>query len=95
MTSPAATPYPTSDAAYSTAASPSPLLQAALAKLAATDTVVLSRFAYLRRRGTDMVLESPRSAALFRIADPHVAATIAVLSTPLHGSAPERPATSC
>ena len=52
------------------------------AKLAATDTVVLSRFAYLRRRGTDMVLESPRSAALFRIADPNVAATIAVLSTP-------------
>jgi SagB-type dehydrogenase family enzyme len=53
-----------------------------VAKLNATDTVVLSRFAYLRRRGNDMVLESPRSSALFRICDPKVAATIAMLSTP-------------
>jgi SagB-type dehydrogenase family enzyme len=53
-----------------------------VAKLSATDTVALSRFAYLRRRGNDMVLESPRSAALFRICDPKIAATIAMLSTP-------------
>jgi len=39
------------------------------AKCSASDTVVLSRFAYLRRRGNDMVLESPRAAALFRICD--------------------------
>lgn len=44
--------------------------------------LVLSRFAYLRRRGNDMVLESPRSGALFRICDPKVAAAIAMLSAP-------------
>ena len=53
-----------------------------MAKLNATDTVALSRFAYLRRRGDDMVLESPRSPALFRICDQRIAATIATLSTP-------------
>jgi len=53
-----------------------------VAKLNAADTVALSRFAYLRRRGNDMVLESPRSTALFRICDPKIAATIAMLSTP-------------
>lgn len=53
-----------------------------VAALKATDIVALSRFAYLRRRGNDMVLESPRSKALFRICDPKVAATIATLSTP-------------
>lgn len=53
-----------------------------VAKLGATDTVVLSRFAYMRRRGNDMVLESPRAKALFRICDPKIAATIAMLSTP-------------
>jgi SagB-type dehydrogenase family enzyme len=46
------------------------------------DVVVLSRFAYLRRRGSDMVLESPRADALFRICDPKIAAVIAVLATP-------------
>jgi SagB-type dehydrogenase family enzyme len=46
------------------------------------ETVVLSRFAYLRRRGNEMVLESPRAGALFRICDPEVAAAIAKLSTP-------------
>ncbi|ACA18332.1 conserved hypothetical protein [Methylobacterium sp. 4-46] len=46
------------------------------------DSVVLSRFAYLRRRASDMVLESPRSAALFRIGDPAVAALLAGLSEP-------------
>ena len=30
------------------------------------DTIVLSRFAYLRRRGGEMVLESPRAGALFQ-----------------------------
>jgi hypothetical protein len=34
-----------------------------VAKLAAGDRVVLSRFAYLRRRGNEMILESPRSAS--------------------------------
>jgi SagB-type dehydrogenase family enzyme len=46
------------------------------------DVLVLSRFAYLRRRGSEMVLESPRAGALFRICDPDVAAAIARLSTP-------------
>ena len=51
-------------------------------KLGDADTIVLSRFAYLRRRGNEMVLESPRAAALFRIRDPKIAAALAVLSTP-------------
>jgi SagB-type dehydrogenase family enzyme len=46
------------------------------------DIVVLSRFAYLRRRGSEMVLESPRASALFRICDASVAAAIAKLATP-------------
>jgi SagB-type dehydrogenase family enzyme len=50
--------------------------------LADADTLVLSRFAYLRRRGNDMVLESPRAGALFRICDPAIAAAIASLSAP-------------
>jgi SagB-type dehydrogenase family enzyme len=53
-----------------------------VAKCGATDSVVLSRFAYLRRRGNDMVLESPRSAALFRICDPRLASLLATLSSP-------------
>jgi SagB-type dehydrogenase family enzyme len=53
-----------------------------MAKLNATDTVALSRFAYLRRRGNEMVLESPRSPALFRICDPRIAATLVTLSAP-------------
>ncbi len=52
------------------------------AKLASGDTIVLSRFAYLRRRGNEMVLESPRAGALFRICDPAIAATLAALSQP-------------
>lgn len=52
------------------------------AKLGESDTVVLSRFAYLRRRGNEMVLESPRARALFRICDPAIAATLAALSRP-------------
>jgi SagB-type dehydrogenase family enzyme len=51
-------------------------------KLGDTETVVLSRFAYLRRRGNEMVLESPRAGALFRICDAKVAAAIALLSKP-------------
>jgi SagB-type dehydrogenase family enzyme len=51
-------------------------------KLGDDETVVLSRFAYLRRRGSEMVLESPRAGALFRICDPKIAAAIALLSTP-------------
>jgi SagB-type dehydrogenase family enzyme len=52
------------------------------APLGNSDTVVLSRFAYLRRRANDMVLESPRAAAVFRLCDPKIAAAIPVLSTP-------------
>ena len=51
-------------------------------KLGDTDKIVLSRFAYSRRRGNDMVLESPRAGALFRICDPKIAAALATLSTP-------------
>jgi SagB-type dehydrogenase family enzyme len=46
------------------------------------DVLVLSRFAYLRRRGSEMVLESPRASALFRLCDATIAAAIARLSTP-------------
>ena len=46
------------------------------------ETIVLSRFAYLRRRGSEMVLESPRAGALFRIRDPEIAAALAKLSAP-------------
>ena len=52
------------------------------AKLGESDTVVLSRFAYLRRRGNEMVLESPRAGALFRIGDPAIGAMLATLSQP-------------
>ena len=53
-----------------------------IAKIGNTDTIALSRFAYLRRRGKEMVLESPRAGALFRIADPKIAAALAMLSQP-------------
>jgi SagB-type dehydrogenase family enzyme len=46
------------------------------------DTLVLSRFAYMRRRGSDLILESPRSGALFRICDPEFAVTLTTLATP-------------
>jgi len=64
------------------------------AKLESGDTVVLSRFAYLRRRGNEMVLESPRAGALFRISDPAMAATLAALSRPQKISRLRRQATS-
>jgi SagB-type dehydrogenase family enzyme len=51
-------------------------------RLGDADMIVLSRFAYLRRRGDGMVLESPRAGALFKICDPKIAATIALLTTP-------------
>jgi SagB-type dehydrogenase family enzyme len=50
--------------------------------LRAGAALVLSRFAYLRRRADAMVLESPRAGALFRIRDPRLAAVLATLSTP-------------
>ncbi|WJR75040.1 SagB family peptide dehydrogenase [Bradyrhizobium sp. NP1] len=53
-----------------------------LPKLGLSDTVALSRFAYLRRRGHDMVLESPRAGALFRIGDPAIAGFLAALAVP-------------
>jgi SagB-type dehydrogenase family enzyme len=46
------------------------------------EALALSRFAYMRRRGTELVLESPRAAALFRIGDSGVAAAIAALCAP-------------
>jgi SagB-type dehydrogenase family enzyme len=52
------------------------------AKLGEGDTVVLSRFAYLHRRGNEMVLESPRAGALFRIGDPAIATALFALSRP-------------
>jgi SagB-type dehydrogenase family enzyme len=51
-------------------------------QLSNADALVLSRFAYMRRRGAEMVLESPRAGALFRICDPQIATAIAVLATP-------------
>jgi SagB-type dehydrogenase family enzyme len=51
-------------------------------RLREADALVLSRFAYLRRRGNEMVLESPRSGALFKICDPKIAAMLAALATP-------------
>jgi SagB-type dehydrogenase family enzyme len=46
------------------------------------DTLALSRFAYMRRRGDELVLESPRSGALFRVCDPTIASFIATLANP-------------
>lgn len=52
------------------------------APLGSADVLVLSRFAYLRRRGNEMVLESPRAGALFKICDPKIAAALAMLAAP-------------
>ncbi|MCC6780794.1 MAG: SagB family peptide dehydrogenase [Hyphomicrobiales bacterium] len=46
------------------------------------DRLVLSRFAYLRRRADEIVLESPLAGALFRIGDPRIATALAALSVP-------------
>ena len=51
-------------------------------RLRDTDVVVLSRFAYMRRRANEMILESPRAGALFRICSPTIAAALATLSAP-------------
>jgi SagB-type dehydrogenase family enzyme len=51
-------------------------------QLGNSDALVLSRFAYIRRRGNEMVLESPRAGALFKICDPKIAVALAMLSTP-------------
>ncbi|MBV9970751.1 MAG: dehydrogenase, partial [Xanthobacteraceae bacterium] len=56
------------------------------------DVLVLSRFAYLRRRAGDLVLESPRAGALFRICDPDIAAEIARLVSPQPAEALRRSA---
>ena len=53
-----------------------------LPKLRASDTIALSRFAYMRRRADAFVLESPRAAALFRICDPAIAGFLASLAVP-------------
>ncbi len=46
------------------------------------DALVLSRFAYIRSRGNEIVLESPRADALFRICDPQLVSFIALLAAP-------------
>jgi SagB-type dehydrogenase family enzyme len=46
------------------------------------DVLVLSRFAFLRRRGDAMVLESPRAGALLRICNPQIVTALARLSAP-------------
>jgi SagB-type dehydrogenase family enzyme len=51
-------------------------------ELGKADALVLSRFAYMRRRGGEMVLESPRAGALFKICNPQIATAIAMLATP-------------
>ena len=51
-------------------------------QLGNAEALVLSRFAFMRRRGAEMVVESPRAGALFKICDPKIAVTIARLSTP-------------
>jgi SagB-type dehydrogenase family enzyme len=51
-------------------------------KLGDGELIVLSRFSYLRRRGNEMVLESPRAGALFRICNPDVATAVVALSVP-------------
>jgi SagB-type dehydrogenase family enzyme len=53
-----------------------------ISELDSADTLVLSRFAYMRRRANEMVLESPRAGALFKICDPKIAAALVALSTP-------------
>ena len=51
-------------------------------QLGGGERIVLSRFAYLRRRGNEMILESPRAGALFRICNPKIAAALTLLTTP-------------
>jgi SagB-type dehydrogenase family enzyme len=51
-------------------------------RLGDADVLVLSRFAYMRRRGNEMILESPRAGASFRICNPKIASALAALCTP-------------
>lgn len=51
-------------------------------QIGAADRLVLSRFAYMRRRGSELVLESPRVGALFKICSPKIVSTLAMLSMP-------------
>jgi SagB-type dehydrogenase family enzyme len=53
-----------------------------VSKIGNSDIIALSRFAYLRRRGKEMVLESPCAGALFKISDPKIAAALATLAQP-------------
>jgi SagB-type dehydrogenase family enzyme len=53
-----------------------------LQKLRDTDRLVLSRFAYMRRRADALILESPRAGALFKIGASNIAAALAALSVP-------------
>jgi SagB-type dehydrogenase family enzyme len=53
-----------------------------MSAIAKTGALVLSRFAYMRRRGEALVLESPRAGALFKVCKSEIAAALAVLSTP-------------
>ena len=53
-----------------------------LSPLRESDTLALSRFAYLRRRAENVVLESPRARALFRICDPAIAAASVAFAVP-------------
>lgn len=51
-------------------------------RLGRNDILVLSRFAYLRRRDDAMVLEAPTSGALLRIHDHAIASALATLAVP-------------
>lgn len=53
-----------------------------LAPLHASDVLVLSRFAYLRRRGSDLVLESPLAGALFKLCNLRLANALTLLAVP-------------
>jgi SagB-type dehydrogenase family enzyme len=53
-----------------------------MSPLGEADVLVLSRFAYMRRRANEMILESPRAGALFKICNPKIAAALAMLSAP-------------
>jgi SagB-type dehydrogenase family enzyme len=50
-------------------------------QLSNADKLVLSRFAYMRKRCQALVLESPLAGALFRFCDPKLASVIASLTT--------------
>ncbi|MFL6973644.1 MAG: SagB family peptide dehydrogenase [Xanthobacteraceae bacterium] len=52
------------------------------AQLDGREVLLLSRFAYLRRRADQLVLESPLAPALFRICDPKMGTMLASLCSP-------------